>query len=96
MSPVDLERKVRQIDNDVQSIYELINKISTTQLRHGNRITELTEMVAAHDLRFDAIDARFDGVDARFGGMDARLDRMETNLEAILGILRGGSAPPSS
>ena len=107
MSPVDLERKVRQLDNDVQSIYELLNKISTTQQRQGNRISELTEMVAGHEARFDAVDARFDAVDARFDaldarfggidtrldGIDTRLDRIEVSLGTILELLRSGPPP---
>jgi len=87
MSPVDLERKVSELDNDVQSIYELLNKISTTQQRQGNRITELTEMVAGHDSRFDAVDSRFDAV-------DARLDRIEASLDTVLELLRSGRPSP--
>ena len=94
-SPVDLERKVRQLDNDVQSIFELLNKISTTQQRQGNRITELTEMVAGHDARLDGVDARFDSVDARFDGLDVRLDRIGSSLGAVLELLRSGPPPTS-
>lgn len=42
-SPSDLERKVRQLDHDVQSIYELLSSIQATQRRHGNRLEEITE-----------------------------------------------------
>jgi chromosome segregation ATPase len=94
MSPVDLERKVRQLDNDVQSIYELLNKISTTQQRQGNRITELTELVAGHDARFDAVDARFDRIEAsldtRFDAVETRFDRIEASLDTVLELLRSG------
>lgn len=55
MSPVELEPKVRQLDNDVQSIYELLNSISSTQQRHTNRLGELA-------VKVDAIDAKLDDV----------------------------------
>ena len=80
MGPVEVERTVRQPDNDVDSIYELLSKISLTQERHGNRVRELTEMVAAHDLRFDSV--------------DDRLERLETGMVEVLQILRG--QPPGT
>jgi hypothetical protein len=40
-TPPDLTRKVRQLDNDVQSIYELLTGISATQRRQGNRLEEI-------------------------------------------------------
>jgi hypothetical protein len=30
-SPAELDRKIRQLDNDVQSIYELLSSIQATQ-----------------------------------------------------------------
>lgn len=39
--PVEIVREVRQLDNDVQSIYEMLAEIAATQRRHGNRFTEL-------------------------------------------------------
>ncbi|MDQ3307327.1 MAG: hypothetical protein M3499_03065 [Actinomycetota bacterium] len=71
---MEIDRKVRQLDNDVQSIYELLATIQGTQERHGNRLRELAEMVAGHDARFDAHDARFDTHDARFDTLDGKLD----------------------
>ena len=32
---------MRQLDNDVQSIYELLSGIEATQRRQGNRLTEI-------------------------------------------------------
>jgi prefoldin subunit 5 len=68
-SPEQLERKVRQLDNDVQSIYELLTTIQATQQRMGNRLD-------GHDARFDAIDARFDAMGQRFDAMDQRFDEV--------------------
>ncbi|MDQ3406205.1 MAG: hypothetical protein M3548_22895 [Actinomycetota bacterium] len=40
-SPAEVERKVRQLDNDVQSIYEMLARIEATQARQGNRLGEM-------------------------------------------------------
>lgn len=39
--PPELERKVRQLDNDVQSIYVMLADISSTQRRQGKRMDEI-------------------------------------------------------
>lgn len=41
MSTPPVEREVRQLDNDVQSIYEMLAGIQGTQRRHGNRLEEI-------------------------------------------------------
>ena len=87
MTPTEVERKVHQLDNDVESIYELLNRISITQQRHGNRVRELTEMVAAHDTRFDAIDGRLDALEGRLGALEGRLGALEGRLDAVEGLL---------
>jgi hypothetical protein len=43
-----LERKVRQLDNDVQAIYEMIATVEATQRRHGNRLEEITATQSDH------------------------------------------------
>jgi septal ring factor EnvC (AmiA/AmiB activator) len=43
-----LERKVRQLDNDVQAIYEMIATVEATQRRHGNRLEEITASQSDH------------------------------------------------
>lgn len=45
-APRDLTRKVRQLDNDVQAIYEMLAGISATQLRQGNRLEEISSAQA--------------------------------------------------
>lgn len=47
MNPVELERKVRQVDNDVQSIYVPLAGIPGTQERHTNRLNELAARLDA-------------------------------------------------
>lgn len=64
MQPVDMERKLRQLDNDVQSIYEMLAGISASVARWGNRLEEL-------DAKLDAVDVK---LDTRLNAVDARLD----------------------
>lgn len=58
--PVDMQRKLRQLDNDVQSIYEMLATISATQVRQGNRLAE--------------VDTKLGEVDTKLGDLDAKLD----------------------
>ncbi|MCY7400893.1 MAG: hypothetical protein LH477_08050 [Nocardioides sp.] len=88
MTPAEMERKVTRLDNDVQSIYELLATISFTQKRHGSRLDEFDKRFDAMDKRFDAMDLRFDGLDQRFDGIDARLDGMDGSLKEILTLVR--------
>jgi hypothetical protein len=46
--PPDLVRKVRQLDNDVQAIYEMLAGISANLLRQGNRIEEIAHVQSEH------------------------------------------------
>lgn len=97
-SQPDLTRKVRQLDNDVQSIYEILARIELTQVRHGNRFSELDERLEgveqrleSHDARFDVIDARFDVIDTRFDVMDARFDGIDTKLDQVIALIRAAA-----
>ncbi|KOX33782.1 hypothetical protein ADK67_05445 [Saccharothrix sp. NRRL B-16348] len=54
-SPAEIERKVRQLDNDVQSIYEMLASIEATQKRQGNRLTEIAEKQTEHGEKLDQI-----------------------------------------
>ncbi|MGL5810116.1 MAG: hypothetical protein ACRCYQ_09235 [Nocardioides sp.] len=85
----EIQRKIRQFDGDIESIYELLAAIQNTQTRHGNRFTEIAEQLEAHDDRFDAIDRRLDAMDKRFDGMDKRFDGMDKRLDGIDGRFDG-------
>jgi hypothetical protein len=54
-TPAEIERKVRQLDNDVQAIYEMLATIEATQKRQGNRLTEIATAQAEHGAKLDAI-----------------------------------------
>lgn len=40
-TPAEIERKVRQLDHDVQAIYEMLAGLAATQQRQGNRLSEM-------------------------------------------------------
>lgn len=82
MTSAPLERKVHQLDNDVQAIYELLSQIQIVTNRHDSRLREVARHLEAHDARFDALDARFDAVDGRFEGIEGQLG-------TVLELLRG-------
>jgi hypothetical protein len=66
----DLQRRVARLENETESIYELITAIQTTQTEHTQR--------------FDGIDKRLDGMDQRFDGIDQRFDGIETTLREVV------------
>ncbi len=62
MGPVEIERKVRQLDNDVQSIYTMLSAIQGTQERHTNRLSELAVKVDTLEAKVDTLDGKVDTV----------------------------------
>lgn len=86
--PVNVLRKLNQLDNDVHSIYDLLATISTTQTEQGTRLDRVEIRLDTIDTRLDGIDSRLDGMDSRFDGIDTRLDGMDGKIDSILEILR--------
>jgi polyhydroxyalkanoate synthesis regulator phasin len=84
MSSPALERKVRQLDNDVQSIYEMLSTISGTQLRQGNRLEEIDQRLESVESKVDALDGKVDVLAGRVNAVDGKLD-------SVLELLRGGA-----
>ena len=88
MSPQQVERKLGQLDNDVQSIYEMLSTITSTQQRHSNRFNELAEQVGGLELKVDAHDVRFDNLEAKVDTLDVKLDTLDGKVDTVLGLLR--------
>lgn len=87
MSPGELQRKVRQLDNDVGSIYEMLVGIQATQARHSNAFEVIVARLDEHDDRFDAVGRRLDSIDQRLTAIDDRLDSHDDRFDAIDGRL---------
>ncbi len=102
MGPVEVERKVRQLDNDVQSIYTMLSAIQGTQERHTNRLgelavkfdnlqTKLDDLAVRFDnleTRFDSVNTRFDSVNTRFDSVNTRFDSVDTKIDTVLALLQ--------
>ena len=81
MSPGEIERKVRQLDSDVQSVYEMLASISAQQSRQLNRLDALDAKI---DTKVDGLDGHLDGIDSRFDGIDSRLDGLTSSMAEVL------------
>ncbi|MBK6955433.1 MAG: hypothetical protein IPH27_08255 [Actinomycetales bacterium] len=61
----EIQRKVRQLDNDVTDIYSMLTSIQAGQQRQAHRIDEVDRKLHEHDARFDGITAKLVEHDAR-------------------------------
>ena len=83
MGPVEIERKLRQLDNDVQSIYTMLSAIQGTQERHTNRLGEIA-------VKVDGLESQFGTLDRKIGTLDNKVDSLAakvTDLDGNLGTL---------
>ena len=80
-------RKIRQLDGDVMSLYELLTDISTTQAAHGERLDALDDRVSRLDDRVSRLDDRVSQLDDRVSRLDDKVDRIEGKLDRIIGLL---------
>lgn len=86
--PMNLERKVRQLDNDVQSIYELLSAIQGLQMRQTNRLDEIDRSLESLSHHIDALEGRMDALERRMGGLEGRMDVMEGLLREVVELIR--------
>ncbi len=84
MTNSQIEHKLRQHDNDIASIYEILTEIKTTVTSHDARFDTIDGRFEAIDGRLNAVDARFEAVDARFDTIDGRLDTIDGALAEVL------------
>lgn len=71
------ELRLARLENDSNSLYDLVAEICTTQQEHTRRF-------GAIDRRFDAIDGRFDAIDRRFDAVDRRFDSVVATLAEVV------------
>lgn len=75
-TPPQLERKVRQLDNDVAAVYEILARIELKQGRHDNRFDEM-----GADL--DALKTDLAGVQADVGGLTADVGALKADVSGV-------------
>lgn len=102
--PAEVERKVRQLDNDVSAIYGMLRDISKTLQRHGKRlddvdrgVTKVAAVQMRHGNRLDELDGRLADLDSTLNGVVVtqqrhgnRFDELDGKLDTILDLLRDG------
>lgn len=85
MTATDLDRKVRQHENDISATYTMIADIQNTQRRHTNRFNELTEDVGALDGRMSALETRMSSMETRMSSMETRMSSLEGKVDSLEG-----------
>ena len=83
MTATDLERKVRQHDNDISAVYTMIADIQNTQRRHTNRFNELTEDVAGLGERMTSLEAGVTSLDTRMTSLEAGVTSLEAGVSSL-------------
>jgi len=76
-SDPSLKLRVARLENETESIYELITDVRTTQLEHTQRLDRV-------ETRLDGVETRLGGVETRLEGVEIRLDGVETKLDEVL------------
>jgi uncharacterized membrane-anchored protein len=84
-TPPQLERKVRQLDNDVAAVYEILARIELKQGRHDNRFDEM-----GADL--DALKTDLAGVQADVGGLRTDVSGLTADVGALKADVAGVKA----
>jgi uncharacterized membrane-anchored protein len=84
-TPPQLERKVRQLDNDVAAVYEILARIELKQGRHDNRFDEM-----GADL--DALKTDLAGVQADVGGLKTDVAGLTAEVGALKADVAGVKA----
>ncbi|MGF1662271.1 MAG: hypothetical protein ACFCVG_07325 [Kineosporiaceae bacterium] len=99
-TPAGWERKARQLGNDVDSIYLMLDGIAVTQRSHGERLDTIDGKIdglagdlSALTIRVDENGARTDGLSDRVDGLTATLGTMDGKLDTVLALLRAGGSP---
>ncbi|GGT07542.1 hypothetical protein GCM10010156_75970 [Planobispora rosea] len=54
-TPAEMDRKVSQLDNDVQEIYTMLSDIQATQRRQANRLTTIEGKLDEQNTKLDDI-----------------------------------------
>jgi hypothetical protein len=71
---MELTRKIRQHDDDLLALYELVERLE-------GKVDVGFEQV---DARFEQVDARFEQVDAQVGGIRTLLTEVDGKLDVLL------------
>jgi len=82
MGPVEIERKVRQHDNDITEIYQMLAHFQGVQGRHTMRLGELGAALGIVDSKVDAVNQKVDR-------LETKVDELDTKMGIVLELLQG-------
>ena len=83
MGPVEIERKVRQHDNDITEIYQMLAHIQGVQGRHTMRLGELGAALGIVDSKVDAVDQKVDRLDTKVDGLETKVDAVDQKVDRL-------------
>ncbi len=83
--PTEVVRKLRQHDNEFESVYDLLRVIDGKVDTLDGKVDTLEVKVATLEVK---VDAGFERLDAGFERLDARSERLESGQQQILDLLR--------
>jgi chromosome segregation ATPase len=78
MAELDVDRKVRQLDNDVREIYEILERICDTQQEHGSALGRT-------DAKVDRLEAKTDRLEVKADRLEVKVDRLEATAGGLAG-----------
>lgn len=81
-----MSRRVTRLENDTESIYELITDVSSTQGEHTARLGQIESTLGEHT-------ARLGRIESTQGEHTARFDRIESTLNEVVRRLPDPSSP---
>ncbi|MGI9001160.1 MAG: hypothetical protein ACR2GH_05790 [Pseudonocardia sp.] len=89
-TPPRTEHKVRQHENDIEAIYDLLTEMSGNvlriqgaQLRQGSRLDQIEERLHGVEGELVGVVSGLAGLNTRVGGIEGRLTAVETQLTAL-------------
>ena len=83
-----LDRKVRQLDNDVASIYEILARIELKQGRHDNRFEEFGADLDGLKSDMAGLKSEVSGIKTEVSGLKADVSGLAGQMSEALEILR--------
>ena len=81
LTPAEIERKVRQLDKDMQSVYEMLAAIQGTQTRHTNRLDELGAQVGE-------LSGQVGQLGGQVGQLQVQVTEFDQKMDTVLELLR--------
>jgi chromosome segregation ATPase len=86
-SESQIELRVSRLENDRDSIYDILAEVRSTQQEHTRRFEVIDQRFDTIDQRFDTIDQRFDTIDQRFDTIDQRFEVIDQRFDTIQATL---------